>query len=672
MISARAVILGFIGVAFLAVFTYFNNHVMLQTHLIGNFLPISIYGGLILFLLVMNPLLARLGERGPLRGKELVLIMAMMFAAAAVPGSGLLRTMPGVLMLPHHIEKSEPGWSTLGVLDMMPKGLLAGRGENDEALNAFVQGMGKGDRQIAFFDVPWEVWVAPLSFWLPVIVAMYLAMLGLSLVYHRQWSQHEQLPYPIVKFTNALLPERPGVTCGVVFSNRLFWVGLILVTVIHINRYAFVWFPSWINIPLQFSFSSLFQDWPAVRAEGLQAWEFRIFFSVIAISFFLASDVGLAIGLAPIIYPLIAAFFTSQGISLKGGGMQSPERFVVAGAFFGIFATLLYTGRHYYLATFGRALGFFKKGSSPESVWGARVFLLGILFFIIGMIFAGMSPVVASMLAFVFVVFYSVLGRVIAETGLFFMQATWLPGTLFVGLLGANALGPEIVLLLFFVSVLLLIDTRESIMPFLVNALKLGEVRQVSLGKISIFMGLAVAVALAIAVPVTIYLQYNYGAPMRDSWTTSTVVRLSFEETVKVTQRMIAQGTANETPTGLAAIAAISPNGTLLGAFATGLLLTLAFSAARLRFVRWPIHPVCFLVFCSYPGFMFAFSFLLGWVIKILVTKYGGEKGYGAIKPLMFGLIAGDVVGGLFPLFTGWIYFGITGEIPRGFSIFPQ
>jgi hypothetical protein len=670
--SPRALILGLLGVAFLAAFTHFNNMVMRQTYLVGNFFPVWIYGGLLLFLLVLNPLLARLGERWPLRGQELVIIVVMMLAAATVPGAGLLRSTASLFMMPHHIEKTEAGWRSLGVVEMMPEGLLADRGENDEALNAFVQGMAHGDGRVGLGEVPWEAWVRPLSFWLPVILAMYFAMLGLALVYHRQWSQHEQLPYPIVKFTNALLPERPGQAYGAVFSNKIFWFGFILVAAIHLSRYTYVWFPSWINIPLHFSFSPLFQNMPAIAAEAPAAWEFRVFFTVIAISYFLAADVGLALGLAPMVYPFIAAFFTSQGIALKGGGLMSAERFVVAGAFFGIFATLVYTGRHYYKATFGRALGIMTKGTSPEAVWGARVFMLGLLFFVIAMMVAGMNLVTATMLAFVFVVFYSVLGRVFAETGLFFMQAQWMPATLFVGLLGANALGPEVVLLLFFVSVLLTVEAREAIMPFLVNALKLVEVRKVSMGKSSASMALALVVALAIAVPVTIYLHYNYGAPMHDTFSTSHAPRVPFNETAKVMQRMIAQGTLDDAPTGLAALAAVSPDRTLLWAFLIGLGLTLAFSAARLRFVGWPIHPVCFLVFCTYPGNIFAFSFLLGWAIKQLVTKYGGENGYNALKPLMFGLIAGELIGGLLPLFTGWIYYGATGDLPKEFSIFPR
>ena len=44
-----------------------------------------------------------------------------------------------------------------------------------------------------------------------------------------------------------------------------------------------------------------------------------------------------------------------------------------------------------------------------------------------------------------------------------------------------------------------------------------------------------------------------------------------------------------------------------------------------------------------------AWSFLIGWVIKIVVTRYGGARLYKRLKPLMIGLIVGDVLGRFLP-----------------------
>ncbi|NLE55275.1 MAG: hypothetical protein GX617_10080, partial [Lentisphaerae bacterium] len=62
----RAIIISIIGVILLCSFTFFNDMVIGGTFLVGNFMPFSIMGTLILFVLLGNPLLARGGKNWPL------------------------------------------------------------------------------------------------------------------------------------------------------------------------------------------------------------------------------------------------------------------------------------------------------------------------------------------------------------------------------------------------------------------------------------------------------------------------------------------------------------------------------------------------------------------------------------------------------------------------------
>lgn len=55
--SKRAIIIGIVFAAVLCSITYFNQAVMRQTALVGNYLPISVYGPLILVILLVNPLI---------------------------------------------------------------------------------------------------------------------------------------------------------------------------------------------------------------------------------------------------------------------------------------------------------------------------------------------------------------------------------------------------------------------------------------------------------------------------------------------------------------------------------------------------------------------------------------------------------------------------------------
>jgi hypothetical protein len=55
-------------------------------------------------------------------------------------------------------------------------------------------------------------------------------------------------------------------------------------------------------------------------------------------------------------------------------------------------------------------------------------------------------------------------------------------------------------------------------------------------------------------------------------------------------------------------------------------------------------------------------SFMIGWIIKTLVNKYGGEKMYQSLKPFMIGVIAGDMAGQFVPMLAGTVYYLVTGD----------
>ena len=139
--TRRSVILGLLGAAFVCGFCFFNDWVLRQTYLVGNNMPASLYGALILAVAVLNPLL----RRWSLSGRELAVIMALTLAGASIPGGGLVRTLVPTLVMPHHLQKTSPGWRANQVVEAVPKRLLVDVSEDeDRVVGGFVQGMGRG------------------------------------------------------------------------------------------------------------------------------------------------------------------------------------------------------------------------------------------------------------------------------------------------------------------------------------------------------------------------------------------------------------------------------------------------------------------------------------------------------------------------------------------------
>lgn len=675
----RAVILGLLGVATVCGFTYFNDRIMMQTYFVGNNMPISVYGGLIIFLMVVNPLLFRLAKRLALSRHELVIALAMTLAACAIPASGLMRTLPGTLIMPHWYERTEPGWQQHDVVDMTPEGMLVDVGDDDnQVLSGFVQGLATGKQHISPSQVPWKAWLPALRYWLPIVLLLWVGLIALSLVVHRQWADHEHLPYPLATFTDALLPGE-GSGLSSVFRSRAFWIGTATVLVIHMVNYAHAWWQDFITIPTAFDFRALGNLVPTfTRGGGGQMLYLQFYFTPLAIAYFLSTDVSFSLGIGPYLFALANGIFIGYGVSLTTGGSLEPgnKAFLNFGAYLGFALIIVYSGRYYYLSVLRRAVGLRAQAEVDQtSVWGARVFMGSMALFVMAIVASGLDWQLALPFAAITVIIFLVLARLLAETGLFFMQPFALPCAILWGIFGARALGPRQLLIMFMFTSVLLIDPRESLMPFVVNALKLGDLGKVRAAKTGMLSVVAVVVGLAIAVPATLYFQYDRGVGKKDAWGNRSVPTMPYSSTLQARNRLVAQDKLEEAEAvkGWARFGAMAPRAGYLIAFATTLLLVLGCYAARLYLPRWPIHPVLFLFWAVNwnPVGQFAVSFLAGCAVKFLVVKYGGEGVYRRAKPIMFGLIAGDVLGGVLPMIIGFVYYLITGDMPKKFIILP-
>jgi hypothetical protein len=676
--TVRSVILGLLGAGVVCAVTFFNDRVLRQTHFVGNNMPVSVYGSLILFVALVNPWLRRLA----LTGRELAVILALTLAACCIPGGGLLRYFTSSLVMPHHYHKTEPAWRDQGVLEMAPKKMLADVRDNENrSLGGFVQGLGEPGRHLSFWDVPWSAWSRTLAFWLPIVLTLWVALIALSVVVHRQWSRHEHLSYPIAAFTDALLPVE-GKTASGFFRNRIFWIGALPVLAVHLNNYAFQWFPDYlVAVHVKLDFTTLGTYVPTFTAgggTGLLAP--TIFFSVVGIAFLVPTDVSLAFGVGGFLWAYVVGLFAGYGFQLQGSIEGSsylalnPRTFLLFGANVGVFLSLVYTGRRHYRSVVARALGLAGGEEATDAeAWACRAFLGLMAVFVLQLCLAGVDWQLAVLYAAALIVGFVVLSRLIAETGLFYVKAYFWPCTIIWGLLGARALGPETLLVMNLVTLVLFLDPREALMPFMVNSLKVLDLRGEKVAPAARWCVLAVVLGLAIAVPVTLYIRYDLGNEAGDRWADTVAPTTPFNNVVAVKQRLTAQGELAEAgrAKGWRRLADASPNPTCMWAAAAGLVMVVLFAAARLRFPWWPLSPLLFVAWAATPIRLFCASFLLGWLVKVSVMKYGGGKLYNRLKPLMMGLIAGEVLGAVFPSIVGAIYYFATGEQPVSFRVLP-
>ncbi len=298
------------------------------------------------------------------------------------------------------------------------------------------------------------------------------------------------------------------------------------------------------------------------------------------------------------------------------------------------------------------------------AIWGCRIFIIFSLLFIVQMTLSGLDWQLSVLYTIITMAIYLVMSRLFVETGLYYILPYLFSSSIIWGMLGTKALGPRPILIMCMFTLIFTIDKGEAFMPYIVNSLKMLDFQKIKLGKPAIIFAVVVLVALAISIPVSIYLNYDHGADKGDNWFRMGPP-IPFNNALYAKQRLERQGILEESEklSGWNRFKEIKINKGLLIAFLIGLGLVLSFNALRLRYPGFPIHPVMFVIWWSWGNRMNYFSFLLGFLIKAAVMKYGGIKLFQKLKPFMIGMIAGEITAKFIPIITGTLYYYITGDI---------
>ncbi|MBT3380075.1 MAG: hypothetical protein HN742_25855 [Lentisphaerae bacterium] len=674
--TKRAIILGLLCAAFIAGFCYFHDCVInpgARIRLVPHLMPHIVYGALLFAVLGINPLLKHVLKWKPLGAGELALVVALALVACSVPFYGMVHCWPSALMLPHHYERVSPGWQREGVLQLAPKAMLADVSKDETtALTGYVTGLSVGSDHAAITDIPWSAWLRPMLFWVPLVLSITIACIALSVVIHRQWAHHEQLPYPISQFTHALLPgDGPSV-----LRSRGFIIAATAVFAIHMVNYAHAWWPQYlIPIKLRLDLSPALKLVPELLSgDGRSLLYPRVIFAVIGITYFFASDVSFSLAIAPVFMCYVCGVLTGYGLSVTKGFslFHNSKVFLYFGGYLGIFLMSVYTGRHLYGNVLRRSLGMqSSEDQDPALVWAMRIFLAGAALFCLLLMIVGLDWPFALFYTGVSILVFTVISRSIAETGGFYIGTWILPGSVLWGLLGGRAVGPRSLVIMVMVSIIVLVGPGWAPMPFVVQSLKIADMTGLRVRKTAIWCGIALVLAMAIAIPATIYWQYDGGVMRTASGWARYTPRLPFDQAVVMQQQLAAQGlldSASETH-GWARLSQLAPSPTFWAAFGIGTVLSVLIYVCRLRFPWWPIHPIVFVFLGTHQAQRLAFSFLLGWAIKTGIYRYGGARLYQSAKPVMIGLIAGEVAAGTVPMVFGVLYYAITGDPPVNYSL---
>ncbi|MDP6701950.1 MAG: hypothetical protein QGH25_20020, partial [Candidatus Latescibacteria bacterium] len=274
--GARALLVGAAGAFAIGALVPYCNMVLHGSRIASYFnTPAAI---ILFFFLVFvgNTLLGLLRRSWMLNRAELALIYIMWIVATAIPEWGLTAFLLPDITSVIYYATPENNWAEL-LQPLIPDWIIPHH-DFDQIKN-FYEGAPKGQ------GIPWALWLPPLAFWVPFVLALYMAMVSIVVILRKQWIENERLVFPLVQLPIAMLQadeKRPGVL-NAFFKNPLMWIGFAIPAVIQSVNGLHHYYPYFPRIVLD-NYIPLFRDTIQIPL--------RLSFQMVGFSYFVNRDIA--------------------------------------------------------------------------------------------------------------------------------------------------------------------------------------------------------------------------------------------------------------------------------------------------------------------------------------------------------------------------------------------
>jgi hypothetical protein len=580
----------------------------------------------LLLLTGASRLLARRFPAWALSAGELLTIYIMLNIGTVIAGEDFLQTVLFVITYPFYRQLREPGWGQ-DILRYLPHWLFI-------ADKTAVRGFHLGGSSL-FDPKIFRVWLIPLLVWSGCLMAVFWSMLCINVILRKQWTERERLTFPLVQVPLAMV-SGPDF-----FRNKMLWAGIAIASFIALLNGLNFLFPL---IPaalppevrdFQITFSS---DYPWKAISGSGGINGKIMPYAIALTMLMPTDLAFSCWfffLAQRAEELIAAVFGYTG---AGQPYCVPQ---TMGALIGISLFIIWNERRYLRQVVGKALGLKSELDDAQEPLSYRTAVLGILLGIIALAVlswrAGMSLWICLVFLFLYFIISIGITRLRAELGSP-VQDLSLGGPQFqlMNVLGARAFSKQDLALqsgFYFLSR----SYGSHPMPAQLEGFKMAERSGINPRRLSWVMLGAGLVGTIAAFLIMTQAMYRLGSSTSNvTYDFGYVGRETFDINMKMW------------------LTSPQPNAGQIAATGGGLLFALILLAVRLQVANFPFHPLGFALGGSYNMMSAIWSCIfIGWGIKVLLLRYGGQRAYLRSLPLFFGLIIGDCVWGVIWLVVG-------------------
>ncbi|MGD9498006.1 MAG: DUF6785 family protein, partial [Armatimonadota bacterium] len=179
----------------------------------------------LILLVVLNPLVRRLGTRLALERREVLMIYVFLTVATSMAGCGIIRFFINTIPVPFYFATAENEFET--VHQYIPGWLVP---KDEETLRLLYEASETG-------AIPWNAWLVPLAAWGVFFLALWIVMMAMMVILQRQWSEKEKLTYPLLYLP---IEVTAGLNTGALvvdfFRNPVMWIGFAVAAVYNLTN----------------------------------------------------------------------------------------------------------------------------------------------------------------------------------------------------------------------------------------------------------------------------------------------------------------------------------------------------------------------------------------------------------------------------------------------------
>jgi len=584
---------------------------------IGESVPVIPAIAAVLVLTALRPVLRKLPRFFDLPQSQMMLIYSFLVIAVSMPSVGVVRQILPQITVPFYFAGPENEYALLAE-DVSPW-LAPDRG----VIQTMYEGTEDG-------TIPWRGWVTPLAWWTVFMLAMFVTMHALMLIFRRQWIEKEHLTFPIVQLVMTMGDTEGTHVAGGFLRNPVMWMGFGLAALYNVMNMLNAWNPAVPALGKSFAIGALFTERPWSAMGGLAfAWRPENF----GIGYLVSTDILLSVWVFGLLFKLANVAATGMGYDISGFPMERQHSW---GGYLAFGLVLLWVGRDHLKQVFSKAFTGDPSVDDSTEPYPYRVTVwAGIIGFVVMIVFAvqsGMWPIVAIWYLGISLLFVLVYARARAEAGaamvwLFPIAQHWeMTFNIFGSKVfqhGASWANLSSLGMFYWVSR----GYFTSMGAYQIEGCRIASdsgIRQRTMIKV---MVAALLIGLLGAYVVHLQAYYSFGANILEGGTTSGGSRVG--SSVRAWDALSGFVKAHK-----------APDMQRTGAGISGFVITMLLMIARTFWLRFPLHPLGFVMVASYGGPIWG-PFLIVWIVKSLLLRIGGMGTYRRMVPFFLGLVVG-------------------------------